>query len=243
MYVVGGPQTAEGLSSLVTQVTEAQRENASSSFTATSQVTGVRGRFVLITNMDELIHTRLPHNDNESSNPNEAENELRENLPNIQTIPPPPPPIGGSSSRSLGTLMAAMLTGLGLSDEILPAMDMIENLGEMDTYDLFSRLADYIGPAIPRNADRTTVDRELPVMLFKEVMKHSCENLVDKTVSSTGCTVCLSPFDDADAVRVLKCGHVYHQQCIDEWLCRHVNNCPLCRTAAVTVEDETNDQT
>ncbi|XP_062205718.1 RING-H2 finger protein ATL39-like [Phragmites australis] len=47
------------------------------------------------------------------------------------------------------------------------------------------------------------------------------------------CPVCLEPFGDGDAVRVVPaCGHLYHAPCIDRWLDVR-NSCPVCRCAVV----------
>ena len=42
------------------------------------------------------------------------------------------------------------------------------------------------------------------------------------------CVICLTAFDEHQAVRLLRCGHVFHAQCIDEWLERS-NCCPCCK--------------
>ncbi|KAL6500304.1 hypothetical protein OROHE_025670 [Orobanche hederae] len=45
-----------------------------------------------------------------------------------------------------------------------------------------------------------------------------------------GCAVCLSDFEDREAVRVMpECNHFFHAECIDTWLQSHAD-CPLCRT-------------
>lgn len=46
--------------------------------------------------------------------------------------------------------------------------------------------------------------------------------------SSNDCMVCLSTFANGDRVRMLPCNHVFHTQCVDEWLSRDLH-CPLCR--------------
>ncbi|KAK8521180.1 hypothetical protein V6N12_005091 [Hibiscus sabdariffa] len=46
--------------------------------------------------------------------------------------------------------------------------------------------------------------------------------------SEKGCTVCLDEFSDGAEVTSMPCGHIYHYDCIVEWLeTNHM--CPLCR--------------
>lgn len=58
--------------------------------------------------------------------------------------------------------------------------------------------------------------------------------------SSTSCTVCCDDYESGDALRVLKCGHKYHVECIDRWLLSSTDYlrapaCPIC--SAPLVED------
>ncbi|KAI3685253.1 hypothetical protein L6452_34491 [Arctium lappa] len=47
------------------------------------------------------------------------------------------------------------------------------------------------------------------------------------------CSVCLNEFKDYEALRLLpECSHVFHRDCIDEWLALHVT-CPVCRASLV----------
>uniref|UniRef100_A0A7N0VAE1 RING-type domain-containing protein n=1 Tax=Kalanchoe fedtschenkoi TaxID=63787 RepID=A0A7N0VAE1_KALFE len=49
------------------------------------------------------------------------------------------------------------------------------------------------------------------------------------------CAVCLNRLEEEDAVRRLRCRHVFHAECIDKWIeydHEHVT-CPLCRAALV----------
>ena len=60
------------------------------------------------------------------------------------------------------------------------------------------------------------------------------------------CTICLEPLNNADnsingsgdsALGLLRCGHIFHFECIWRWLRAHFN-CPVCRTQAkLTVDD------
>jgi hypothetical protein len=42
------------------------------------------------------------------------------------------------------------------------------------------------------------------------------------------CAICIVSIEKDDEVYPLKCKHVYHKDCLDEW-CRHKEDCPVCR--------------
>ena len=43
------------------------------------------------------------------------------------------------------------------------------------------------------------------------------------------CTICLEDFAPGDKLKVLPCGHEYHQECIEPWLLEKSSLCPLCK--------------
>jgi hypothetical protein len=51
----------------------------------------------------------------------------------------------------------------------------------------------------------------------------SCPN----SYNTTDCPICHVPFLSSDSIRLLKCKHLYHKNCIDEWLGRN-RRCPTC---------------
>jgi Ring finger domain len=49
------------------------------------------------------------------------------------------------------------------------------------------------------------------------------------TTLNDTCPVCLDEFDEHEKLRELPCFHLYHPECIDEWLTKKIANCPLCK--------------
>ena len=42
------------------------------------------------------------------------------------------------------------------------------------------------------------------------------------------CAICLSEYEEGEELRVLPCKHVFHRECIDEWLAND-ERCPTCK--------------
>ena len=42
------------------------------------------------------------------------------------------------------------------------------------------------------------------------------------------CTICLSEFEEEEDVRRLPCMHLFHVDCVDQWLATN-KRCPICR--------------
>jgi hypothetical protein len=43
------------------------------------------------------------------------------------------------------------------------------------------------------------------------------------------CLICMEQFNNEDIVTEIKCRHIFHKNCIKEWLCKQSNKCPICR--------------
>ena len=48
------------------------------------------------------------------------------------------------------------------------------------------------------------------------------------SVSRCRCPICMIELNAGDPVRFLPCMHVYHKDCIDDWLLKHSLTCPNC---------------
>lgn len=47
--------------------------------------------------------------------------------------------------------------------------------------------------------------------------------------SAEECPICLGTFSEGERVRLLPCQHLFHQDCVDEWLIKIKKFCPSCR--------------
>ena len=46
------------------------------------------------------------------------------------------------------------------------------------------------------------------------------------------CPICIEPFKEGDELYRLRCGHIYHTECIEEWI--NINRiCPTCRNTII----------
>ena len=41
------------------------------------------------------------------------------------------------------------------------------------------------------------------------------------------CSICIDEFKESELLKQLKCGHVFHKECLSQWLL-NMNNCPFC---------------
>jgi len=54
-----------------------------------------------------------------------------------------------------------------------------------------------------------------------------CADLKPHKNEDPSCCICLCEYEEGEMLNQLRCGHVYHQECIDSW-CQNHTRCPLC---------------
>ncbi|OIW13557.1 hypothetical protein TanjilG_29298 [Lupinus angustifolius] len=75
---------------------------------------------------------------------------------------------------------------------------------------------------VARGIDRALIET-FPILEYSEVKIHKIGK------EALECAICLCEFEDSDTLRLIpKCDHVFHPECIDEWLSSH-STCPVCR--------------
>ena len=74
---------------------------------------------------------------------------------------------------------------------------------------------------------------------------------MDDTDQGTPCAICLNPVRETRQNKPIRCGHLFHSHCIEEWKRRGNQTCPTCRKifdganfqVTVTIRNTINDTT
>ncbi|KAL8866375.1 MAG: hypothetical protein Q9174_006340 [Haloplaca sp. 1 TL-2023] len=124
-----------------------------------------------------------------------------------------------------------------------PALTTPSLFTDNPTYEDMLLLSSLLGPARPPVASREDVASAGGVyQLRKNADSFIAAALQGDEIISViadRCLVCLCDYELNEEVRQLtKCKHLFHRECIDQWLTTGRNSCPLCRSQGV---DEKND--
>ncbi|SLM40827.1 Zinc finger, RING/FYVE/PHD-type [Lasallia pustulata] len=130
------------------------------------------------------------------------------------------------------------VVGTNLSEDH-PAFATPSLFTDNPTYEDMLLLSSLLGPAKPPVASREDV--ALAPGLYRivgnpELLLAQALNGPEIVQIAPGerCLVCLCDYELGEEVRQLtKCSHLFHRECIDEWLTTGRNSCPLCRGQGV----------
>ncbi|KAI8062692.1 hypothetical protein BC940DRAFT_308135 [Gongronella butleri] len=104
----------------------------------------------------------------------------------------------------------------------------LSRLSDEPTYEELLWLSSLLGPARPVTTTQQAIDAALPAQAWAdEATKQAILQGTER------CLVCLDDFAPKHQVRVLKCRHVFHVECVDRWLVESHNSCPVCRHVPV----------
>ncbi|ETI27514.1 hypothetical protein G647_09705 [Cladophialophora carrionii CBS 160.54] len=150
-------------------------------------------------------------------------------------VEPDPPPAGAGRSWLI------YVVGTNVSPDH-PAFAMPSLFTDNPSYEDMQMLSTLLGPVKPPVATQEDVSAAGGV--FRLVVHES--GLLGQPVTEDNdssalainlgerCLICLADYEVSEEVRRLdKCKHVYHRECIDEWLTTGRNSCPMCRGQGV----------
>ncbi|OKL57072.1 hypothetical protein UA08_07593 [Talaromyces atroroseus] len=137
-----------------------------------------------------------------------------------------------------GRTWVIYVVGTNLSENH-PAFATPSLFTDNPTYEDMILLSSLLGPAKPPVATQADVSSAGGLFRLVEyagsLVAEALEG--DQTISigeTERCLICLSDYEAAEEVRQLtSCKHIYHKECIDQWLTTGRNSCPLCRGQGV----------
>ncbi len=63
----------------------------------------------------------------------------------------------------------------------------------------------------------------MPIIIYGKLV-----DKIPELADNKDCTVCLMEFEKTDKIRMTVCYHVFHSECLLDWLKKNAN-CPFCR--------------
>jgi len=121
--------------------------------------------------------------------------------------------------------------------------EIIENLLDIELNDPVREYEEYIINEIYPDPDNMTYDqmmeleeqmgvvsKALPKEKLKKikVMAYNKRNIEKLKLKQDSCCICMEKFKENEKIRFIKCNHIFHKFCLDEWLSK-AKTCPLCK--------------
>lgn len=91
---------------------------------------------------------------------------------------------------------------------------------------LFTNFNDFIEEQLQNYGDLEDVKVTLSEEEFNKLDTNVDESLLNDNLP---CNICLEEVKKEDSLVKLKCNHIYHKDCIKEWLTKQSTKCPNCR--------------
>ncbi|KAK4345388.1 hypothetical protein RND71_035564 [Anisodus tanguticus] len=94
--------------------------------------------------------------------------------------------------------------------------------------------------------DDTQVGDQEEIIIMLKTRNHCAKVKVNSEETVIGvddsreeiCTICLCEYVNDETIGTLECGHEYHASCIEQWLLRGKQNCPICRSSVLPSVEE-----
>ncbi|KAK3006640.1 hypothetical protein RJ639_016418 [Escallonia herrerae] len=86
----------------------------------------------------------------------------------------------------------------------------------------------------PNGVARAVASNDTQVTAYDSSAPSPLSSASSRLVESESCSICLAEFERGELLRVLpRCKHMFHKDCIDQWLPSRSLHCPVCRDCAI----------
>ncbi|XP_051119740.1 uncharacterized protein LOC127243658 [Andrographis paniculata] len=103
----------------------------------------------------------------------------------------------------------------------------VDNMSYEELLELGDRIG-YVNTGLGED-DITRCLRRTKLAMLGDLSLHFASEMERK------CSICQEEYEGEDEMGKLRCGHLYHLECIKQWL-GNKNSCPICKTAAATAK-------
>ena len=86
--------------------------------------------------------------------------------------------------------------------------------------------------------------QNLPVFKIDEKFMEISQKEDNKNEHFEKCVICMEKYEINDEVKTLPCFHIFHKECIDQWLKSGKSTCPICKTKVNSnnIDNDFNDE-
>ena len=103
----------------------------------------------------------------------------------------------------------------------------LNNMGDDDN--MININFNLLNEDINANNNNEEVIRNLPVFKIDEKFMESSQKEDNKNENFEKCVICMEKYIIDDEVETLPCFHIFHKNCIDQWLKAGKDTCPICK--------------
>lgn len=103
----------------------------------------------------------------------------------------------------------------------------LNNMGDDDN--MININFNLLNEDINTNNNNEEVIRNLPVFKIDEKFMESSQKEDNKNENFEKCVICMEKYIIDDEVETLPCFHIFHKNCIDQWLKAGKDTCPICK--------------
>ena len=117
-----------------------------------------------------------------------------------------------------------------INQQILPPYVFIQNHPQVLNPFSFQNIFQMNNNMFSEKVSVTLSEKALKSL--KEVKYEEIKNIVKNFDSDENCSICLCTLTEDTSLHkymILPCNHVFHSECIKEWLMNHDYHCPICK--------------
>ena len=103
----------------------------------------------------------------------------------------------------------------------------LNNLGEDDN--IINVNFNFLNEDINANNNNEELINNLPVFKVDEKFMEKSQKEDNKNENFEKCVICMEKYKINDDVKTLPCFHIFHKECIEQWLKAGKDTCPICK--------------